>query len=270
MARIKYEIDDSSIQSETDAVRKKIADMLGKDVQNPNSELGVVLSAATTEGKAFKVLVNQEEERLKQIKNTLETELESDKKDLQDFYAAIQAGEEQVRLGVIKAEDYEKAAVDFQLKLDSYIRERFPQIENKINTIDADIANIEGFTNQIDDKLTEEEKRASTLGSQINSYSRGLSQLVSGVTGFASLATAISGRQQDQMISTMLAVASNSLQLFATYGAIGAASGNLALVAAAGSGASGLASIINTINAVGQRQQANQEAESRRLQQLRQ
>lgn len=70
---------------------------------------------------------------------------------------------------------------------------------------------------------------------------------VSSVLGFLSLASALTGDIADVAFSTALSVASSTISLAIVYGTLGAASGNLALVAAGGAAASSAASIINTL-----------------------
>ena len=94
--------------------------------------------------------------------------------------------------------------------------------------------------------------------------------LISGATGFLSLFTALSRSQEERQLSLALAFASNLVSIATSYGTIAAASGNIALFAAAGTAAASAATIINTITSIGVRGEANRQAEERRLQNLRQ
>ncbi len=94
--------------------------------------------------------------------------------------------------------------------------------------------------------------------------------LISGATGFLSLFTALSRSQEERQLSLALAFASNLISIATSYGTIAAASGNIALFAAAGAAAASAATIINTITSIGVRGEANRQAEERRLQNLRQ
>lgn len=93
---------------------------------------------------------------------------------------------------------------------------------------------------------------------------RAVSAGVSAALGFLALATAITGDVQDIAFSSALTVASSTISLAVAYGTLGAASGNLALIAAAGAAASSAASIINTLKAYQTREQFRINSLSRR------
>jgi hypothetical protein len=117
---------------------------------------------------------------------------------------------------------------------------------------------------QLETMLEGQERRVSTLKQELHH----IGAIVSATSGFLSLLFAISGSQQDQAISTTMSIVSSALQIAIVYGTLAAATGNWAMLAAAGSAASSAASIINTVRSVGERQRNAQEVEQRRLQNL--
>ena len=88
--------------------------------------------------------------------------------------------------------------------------------------------------------------------------------LLAFANGVLSLYQATAGETADELVQVLLSSAQSTVSLFAAYAAIGAASGNLALVARVGVALGSVASVINSINGISRYIKRNREKEERR------
>jgi len=109
-------------------------------------------------------------------------------------------------------------------------------------------------------QLEQQEKRTFGLSQKLSAVSAG----ISAAAGFLSLYQALVDDTEASLITTAISLTGSLVAIALTYGTLAAASGNIALLAAAGATASSAASIINTLRSIGRRNQSQINMQRRR------
>jgi len=271
MARISYIIDDSTISQQVKEIKDKVLTQVADEASNPNSDFSIRLGLELSRNvpTAQTSIVKDATEKLQRAINETESEY------LVEVGKVVKLKEDLVALG----ERFQNA-VDLD-------QNQLQQIGDEAIQLRADLAISDGRAQELYNTLQEDKATLASLleesrtlqfklramGQQIIEYDHKLQAAGSIISlGVAGLQTyrALSKKQDDIQIQLMFTAIQNIVQMATVYSALGASSGNLAMVAAAGGALSSVATMINTVNSIQERVQSSNVAEDRRLQNLRQ